>query len=348
MSIFISHSHMDKDLADILVDLLNTGLGIPHKDIYCSSIKGLGTPTGRNIIDFIKKKMRGSKIVIMLISKNFMNSPFCQNELGVAVFMEKERFPILIPPVTYTEVVDKTMLGDRCSEIQQPGDLDGLARKLTARKDLNIVRWNTKRDDFLREIAQILQSPTRQSTAEQTIPITFRINVLNILSFAKDVHNAFQSADIAVINMVLQGARDLSCATDRGRISSLITFKGQWDTYKKFCDSIITPKVICNILQRERQVDESFQFIKQTKDSQLQGIIGSCENLYKTIKNQIDEYTRFHSTIDKKSEGGFVNSIRGRDDAAQLYGETSDLSKNVKDVITSADRLILEMIDSLL
>jgi len=353
MHIFISHSHMDEDLAGNFVDLLNTGLGIFPKDIFCSSTVGLGIPTGKNIIDFIKKKMGKSKIVIMLISKNFMDSPFCQNELGVVVFMGIDRFPILIPPVTHIEVVNKTMLTDRFSTIQKRGDLDDLAGKLTTifRIDLNLPRWNRKRDDFLNKIDQILQGPPRQSTTEPPIPaiiMTFRINVLNILSFAKDVHNVFQSADIASINMVLQEARDLSCATDGRRISNLTRFNAQWGAYKAFCDSNTKPKLIGNISQRESQVDKSFQFIKQTKDVQLQGIIGSCENLYKTIKNQIDEYKRFHDTIDRKSDGGFVNSIRNKDDAARLYGETSDLSKNVKDVIFSADRLILEMIDSLL
>jgi len=56
--VFISHSVKDKELANAMVDLLQTGIGINTNDIFCSSVEGLGIPGGAN---FIKISYLGQK-----------------------------------------------------------------------------------------------------------------------------------------------------------------------------------------------------------------------------------------------------------------------------------------------
>ena len=58
MSVFISHASADKPLVDAFVDLLQTGVDIRQKDIFCTSIDGMGIPTGKDFVAFINKRLK--------------------------------------------------------------------------------------------------------------------------------------------------------------------------------------------------------------------------------------------------------------------------------------------------
>jgi len=66
--IFISHASKDKKLADSFVDFLVLALNIKNTDFFCTSLEGLGIPTGANFIDFIQDQLKVCEIVISLIS----------------------------------------------------------------------------------------------------------------------------------------------------------------------------------------------------------------------------------------------------------------------------------------
>lgn len=55
-SIFISHAVADKALVDRFVELLQIGSNVNGEDIFCSSLEGMGIPTGKNFIEFIKSQ----------------------------------------------------------------------------------------------------------------------------------------------------------------------------------------------------------------------------------------------------------------------------------------------------
>src|SRR5438270_6014278 len=53
--IFISHAATDKAIADRVVDLLNTAMGIDvQNDVFCTSLEGLKIPPGKDFKDFVK------------------------------------------------------------------------------------------------------------------------------------------------------------------------------------------------------------------------------------------------------------------------------------------------------
>ena len=56
--LFISHSSADKDLIDALVDLLQTGIGLNHDQVFCTSLEGMGIPKGKDFIEFIHEKIQ--------------------------------------------------------------------------------------------------------------------------------------------------------------------------------------------------------------------------------------------------------------------------------------------------
>ena len=70
-AIFISHAVSNKKLAEMLVDLFETGIGISDSDVFCSSLEGLGIPSGKNFIDFIRNQIKEPKVVILLLTQDY-------------------------------------------------------------------------------------------------------------------------------------------------------------------------------------------------------------------------------------------------------------------------------------
>jgi len=97
--IFISHATKDKLLADALVDLLETAMEIPSSSIFCSSLDGLGVPSGKDFIQFIKEQIQQPKVVITLLTENYFASEFCLCELGATWAMSHNILPLLVPPI---------------------------------------------------------------------------------------------------------------------------------------------------------------------------------------------------------------------------------------------------------
>ena len=64
----------DSRLVTELVDAFSQGLNIPQKTFFCSSIPGLGIPNGQSFIDYIKGRLEKPKLVIFVVSTNFLAS----------------------------------------------------------------------------------------------------------------------------------------------------------------------------------------------------------------------------------------------------------------------------------
>lgn len=80
MKIFISHSSKDTFVCDFVSYL--TSLGINSNEIFCSSLEGQGVNNGQRINDSVKTAFNDSKLIIYLISHNFLDSNYCIQELG--------------------------------------------------------------------------------------------------------------------------------------------------------------------------------------------------------------------------------------------------------------------------
>lgn len=183
--IFISHAAKDKPLADALVDLLQTGININANDIFCSSLEGLGIPAGRNFIDHIKEQIQEPKVVVALLSQNYLGSQFCMCELGATWAMSHRLLPLLISPVTYQDV--KGVL----SVTQLPSiedGLSGLMQDLVSELGLphpNIERWDAKKNAFLKRLKTILKSmeaPKKITAAEHEVLKTQLTNARQALA----------------------------------------------------------------------------------------------------------------------------------------------------------------------
>ncbi|MBG9467716.1 hypothetical protein ABE55_14375 [Bacillus thuringiensis] len=109
---FISHATADHELVSEIVDFMEVALKVDRKKIYCTS--GEGTKkirTGTNFISDIKDNVRGTKLVIFILTPNYFKSNFCLAELGAAWAFSSNVYPIVIPP-TPRELLKSTPLSE--------------------------------------------------------------------------------------------------------------------------------------------------------------------------------------------------------------------------------------------
>ncbi|NEX63609.1 TIR domain-containing protein [Noviherbaspirillum sp. 17J57-3] len=156
----------DKTLADALVDLLETGTEISSDDIFCSSLEGLGIPSGQDFITYIKSQIQHPEAVILLLSENYFASQFCLCELGAAWAMSHKAYPLLVPPLKYADVKG-VLLSTQVDKIDNDSDLDRFYENLNGELALtstNIARWGAKKRQFLKKLPDILSSLEKPTT----------------------------------------------------------------------------------------------------------------------------------------------------------------------------------------
>lgn len=142
----------------MLVDLLETGIGIPDSDIFCSSLEGLGIPSGTNFVDFIREQISEPKVVILLLTPEYFNSNFCLCELGASWVLCHKIIPLLVPPLKYSDV-KAVLTGIQVHKINDKSDLNEMQSELTSVLNIqgkSFVRWEVKRDKFLTELSRYL------------------------------------------------------------------------------------------------------------------------------------------------------------------------------------------------
>lgn len=110
-TIFISHCTKDIEKVNELMEFLQVGMGIGREQIFCTSVNGTLRP-GTDFIQSIKGAMKDCKVVIPLISENYMKSNFCFMELGAAWILSgeqdggKEMWPLLTGKIKFKDLKD--------------------------------------------------------------------------------------------------------------------------------------------------------------------------------------------------------------------------------------------------
>ena len=152
--IFISHAVADAEIADVVADILNTAMGIDVTDkVFCSSLEGMKIPPGKDFKEFIHGQIQEPKIVVILISKNYLASHFCLAELGASWAMSHRVIPMLVPPKNYEDM--KAVLANvHALKIDSPADWNEALQvfKDELKIDPNANRWERKRNEQLKRL----------------------------------------------------------------------------------------------------------------------------------------------------------------------------------------------------
>jgi len=159
-AVFISHAVKNKDIADKLVDLLETGVGISDSDVFCSSLEGMGIPSGANFVSFIKDQVKEPKVVILLLSKEYFKSHFCLAELGASWVLSHRIIPIIVPPLERGDV-KAVLTGIQLLKITEGSALNQMQEDIVNSlgiKGKAFARWESKRNKFVESIELIISS----------------------------------------------------------------------------------------------------------------------------------------------------------------------------------------------
>lgn len=95
IDVFISHSSQDSDIAETLIELLESALDISSDSIRCTSVDGYRLPGGVTTDESLRREVHNSKVLIGLITPNSMESPYVLFELGARWGSDRSMFPVL-------------------------------------------------------------------------------------------------------------------------------------------------------------------------------------------------------------------------------------------------------------
>lgn len=152
MKIFISHSSKDKIIVDAFVEnILISGCELSEKNIFCTSIEGLGISNGNDFRQHILKELHGSDYSFLLISNNYKKSDICLNEMGASWAIKDLKVkPFLFPNVDFRSIGTLYSV-KQASKLEDSFALDELFEEITSKNNINksIVRWNKYKSCFL-------------------------------------------------------------------------------------------------------------------------------------------------------------------------------------------------------
>lgn len=152
--IFISHATADKEIVELLIDLLED-IGLKSNQIFCSSFEGYGIPLGEDFLDRIKQELASDVIVLFIITNNFYESKVCLCEMGAAWALSKGHIPIVVPPLSYSDIKGVIPLtqGLPINDVPKLNSLkDKLEQDFKIQEKISANIWERKRKKFIESL----------------------------------------------------------------------------------------------------------------------------------------------------------------------------------------------------
>lgn len=148
-SVFVSHAHVNTDSVRRLCMLLQDGMDLKPQQLFCSSLTGQGLLVGQDVQATLHQKLTRASCVLAYVTVDYFASPYCMCELGAAWGKRKVVLPVLVEPVSQSDLPG-TVAGI-LSVVETNSDAidklhDALAGQLGVVKDQQ--RWQRARDRF--------------------------------------------------------------------------------------------------------------------------------------------------------------------------------------------------------
>ena len=184
IEIFISHSHNDEDLVNILVKAINNNLYIPENAIRCSSLSGYKLDLGALPAEQLRVELKSAKLIIALITPYSQKSNWVLFELGASWGLGCNVIPLLVGGVGNQDLPGplKETIGGQLSDLgiltqlmKQIGDQLGWKGKgLQGIETINeLVLYAKEKKYFSEEVSskqmEILQFIINESKITQTV-----------------------------------------------------------------------------------------------------------------------------------------------------------------------------------
>ena len=148
--LFISHAHDDKVLVGELLDLLESGVGIPHDSIFCTSRDGQGVAVGENFLERIRMELGRATDVLVVVTEAYARSQFCMYEMGASWALGRNFLPLVGPGRGFDDL-PLLVRNIQSLGLDNAPDLDKLRDRLAGGHTMMTTgRWNERRDRFLK------------------------------------------------------------------------------------------------------------------------------------------------------------------------------------------------------
>lgn len=95
LTLFISHSARDADIAKAIVNLFEKALKISARRIRCTSVDGYRISAGADTNQVLRTEVFEAKLFVALLTPNSLNSPYVLFELGARWGARRPLFPVL-------------------------------------------------------------------------------------------------------------------------------------------------------------------------------------------------------------------------------------------------------------
>ncbi len=106
-NVFISHSSANKEIVEQLSSYIEK-LGVSSEHIFCSSVISQGIDNGDKLGRAISGAIEQSRILVFLLSRDFVNSVYCMQELGVGWHLSEQGkakcFCLVLPDISLSEI----------------------------------------------------------------------------------------------------------------------------------------------------------------------------------------------------------------------------------------------------
>ena len=164
--VFVSHAASDSELVRELVEqLIVLGSGVPEADVFFSSGAATRVPAGRDFREYIRAELDGARIVVAIITPQFMASAFCLAEVGAAWANVREFVPLAVPTFN-REALRGVLPGLQVNLMTDPGALDELNdRVCEAMGSTKLARaWGPRKAVFESQLSDLVGRLTPAAT----------------------------------------------------------------------------------------------------------------------------------------------------------------------------------------
>jgi hypothetical protein len=142
--LFISHAHLDQDLAKRLVDVITSHFDVPEGQLRCSSVPGYQLELGTMASEALRTELGSAVGVIALITPNSLTADWVRFELGAAWAHARVAMPLLVGGLQDKDIPGP-FRGVAGGQLNSEDTLDRLLAQLE--KELG---WRTRKDPAAR------------------------------------------------------------------------------------------------------------------------------------------------------------------------------------------------------
>ena len=154
--LFISHAHVDADLAGHLVDVITSGLEVPKGALRCTSVPGFKLDIGTLAPDVLRRELGSAACVIGLLTPQSIGNDWVLFELGAAWANVKLSVPLLAGGLENKDIPGP-FRGAAGGQLGSRGTLDHLIEQLADAlgwRQISDQTASRRREELVQAVAQ--------------------------------------------------------------------------------------------------------------------------------------------------------------------------------------------------